>query len=406
MRVAFVSDTYWPRINGVTVAIDQCRKSLQKAGYSVQLWAPQYPGPKQNAEEGVTRLPSWSLYLISKEDRLASPLRSQRLFSGLRSFSPDIIHAHTEFWTAFLARYYARRNGIPFVITCHTYFEAYARHYLPPMTRTISRRLIPKLVRYLFDGADAVIVPAARMKDVLKSYGVGVPVHVIPTGISGAVFHPVEKEDARNFLALQFPQTVNRRILLSVSRLSAEKDPERVLRVFAALHRAFPDVMLVFAGDGPQRYVLENQAAAAGLENQVLFTGYIPRETLKYWYSAAEVFVFASQTETQGLVTLEAMACGTPVVAAGVMGTRDVMQGDNGGFMVEPDDQSFISAISRLLENPMLQTQKAADALRHAGLWSEDATSGKLQALYETLIQINKSGAEKTKLPFPESAIQ
>jgi glycosyltransferase involved in cell wall biosynthesis len=397
VRIAFVSDTYWPRINGVTVAIDQARKSLLKAGFSVQLWAPQYPGKHHVAEEGVVRLPSWSLYLISKEDRLASPLRSKRLFAGLRQFRPDIIHAHTEFWTAFLARFFARRNGIPFVITCHTYFEAYARHYLPPMTRTISRRLIPRIVRYLFDGADAVIVPARRMQEVLVSYGVSVPVHVIPTGISGTIFHPVNRDEAAGHVAERFPQTRNRRILLSVSRLSAEKDPERVLRVFAAVHRRFPDVLLVFAGDGPQRGALAQQAAALGLEKDVLFAGYVPRETLTFWYSAAEAFVFASQTETQGLVTLEAMTCGTPVVAAGVMGTRDVMQGDNGGFMVEPDDTAFVTAIERLLDDRTLRAQKAKDALRHAALWSEEVTSEKLMALYRELAKGNAEKAPALK---------
>jgi len=170
-------------------------------------------------------------------------------------------------------------------------------------------------------------------------------------------------------------------------RLGKEKNIPFLIDVFASLAPHFKNLMLVIGGDGPAKRDLQDYAKNSGLSDSILFTGYIERKKLQNFYRRAEIFVFASKVESQGMVVLEAMACGTPVVAIGKMGTREVMGGDAGGFMVDDDKSEFAEKVQLLLNNPEIHKAKAMGAKRHAESWTMEVQAEKMLKLYVKLLK-------------------
>jgi len=392
MKVAFTSDVYWPRINGVTVSTNIFLNELTKLGHQLRLWAPVYPVPEDqqklhHQDPRVSRLRSFGLF-FSKEDRQPSPFQKRRFFRELTAFGPELIHIQTEFTLSLWARQYARRHGLPVIMTCHTYFEQYINYYFPWAPQEGMRKLARWLTYQLFKHADAIIAPTEPMKQVLRSYGIECPITVVPTGIPEDDFLGVNKDDERknSRWLLQFPQMRDRRLLLYVGRVGQEKNMDLLLDIVERVRRTEPAALLVVAGNGPYLDTFKTHVADRGLNDAVLCLGYVQRSELKHLYALADVFTFASVTETQGLVTIEAMMCGTPAVAVGKMGTVEVMGGDHGGFMVDEDADLFAAAVLRLLGDPELYGAKSAEALAHAQNWTAARMALRIEALYrETL---------------------
>jgi glycosyltransferase involved in cell wall biosynthesis len=232
------------------------------------------------------------------------------------------------------------------------------------------------------DGVTAVIAPSSAMKSTLEAYGVTSPVHIIPTGLNLADFAHC---DGPAFRARHgIPPA--RPVMAYVGRVAFEKNLDFLLAVTEAVRAHLPDVLLVIAGEGPARASLERSVAKRGLAGNVTFVGYLERRTeLPACYCAADAFVFASKTETQGLVLLEAMALGVPVVGLAEMGTQDVLK-EGEGCRIAPDD---VEGFARVL-TPLLADRAAAQALGAAGklyaaTWSEARMVDAVLALYRTL---------------------
>ncbi|TFG82525.1 MAG: glycosyltransferase family 4 protein, partial [Spirochaetales bacterium] len=339
MKIAFVSDCWWPRINGVTVSIQTFRDELARRGHQTLVLAPTYPGAAPDpADPPVKRFRSVNAR-ISKEDRFVVPDAFPAVFQALDQFAPDIVHFNTEFAMFLAGRIWCQVRGKPVFITCHTNWEFYAKHYAPWIPSFFTRRFARRYMRRAYLNADYVLIPSPQIGELLNSYGVQGPFHVLPTGISKASFRaePEELTAYRNSLNEQAPLLRGKRLLLFVGRLGDEKNVSFLLPVLQLVVASVPETALVLIGDGPYKRILLERAAALGLADHIHTPGYMERAELRLAYGTADVFVFPSKTETQGLTTIEAMMSGTPVVAIGEMGTRDVMQGDNGGYMVDED---------------------------------------------------------------------
>lgn len=383
MKIAFLTDTYWPRINGVTVSTDIFANQLRTLGHEVHLWAPQYlPSASPSPEPGVSRFRSVTAS-FSKEDRLPDPRYRREFYRQLDAFAPEMIHVQTELASLFV-RAFARRRGIPVVQTCHTYFEQYIAFYFPVFPPALSQAFARWLTRRLVKTADALVSPSQAMKAVIESYGITIPVTVIPTGIIEEDYVGIDKEEERrsSFWWERIPQLQGKRILLSVCRIAQEKNVDFLLEAVDRIRKSVPSVLLVMAGNGPYREEFQSRILQRGLEESVLCLGYVDRQELRHLYALAEVFVFASVTETQGLVTIEAMMCGTPVVAIGKMGTKEVMAGDNGGFLVDEDPEAFSAAVTTLLEDPLVYRKKAGEASSYSRLWTAARMTARLEELY------------------------
>lgn len=389
MRIVYFTDAYWPRINGVTVSVQTFADALKRRGHEVLIVCPEYPkaaGITPEIEYGIIRIPSVRSF-FSAEDRVSNPLAIQAVGRELDAFEPDIIHVQTEFSFGAMGRLYAKARGYPVISTCHTHWEQYFEHYMAGTPSRFSRAIARTIMRTAYRSDNVIILPSAQIGEVLKRYGIKKEFYIIPTGIDARTFSPDSARDdrVRRYLVDRFPSLSSGPILLFVGRVGQEKNIGFLFDVLTGVRHRHPQASLLIVGDGPYRQALMKQAEAAGLGAWCCFTGYLPREDLPSVYAIADVFTFPSKTETQGLVTIESMLCGTPVVAIGEMGTADVMGGDNGGFMVQDDPALFTDRVLRLIEDSKLREEKSAEAIEYAQRWTVEGMTDKLLAVYEAV---------------------
>jgi len=378
VRVAFVTDTYFPRINGVSASTRTFAGELRRLGHHVAVYAPEYPGAEWE-EDGVWRFPSHYLW-FDPEDRLARPFGRAARHAVAERY--DVIHTQTPFSLGIAALRWARRSGARVVHTYHTLFSAYVEHYLRFVPRRLSIPLVRAISRAYCDRCDRIVVPSSEMRRELRGYGLRSPVQVIPTGtdpgrLAGADRHRLRRE-------LGVPDDAP--LLLFMGRVAEEKNIDFLFDVVARLRPRLPSLRLWVAGEGPARPRLERLAAEPRLGGAVRFLGYLNREDWRDCYAAADAFVFASMTETQGLVVTEAMAAGTPVVAVGAMGILDVMASGRGGFVTRLDREEFSERVAQLVSSPELREQKSLEAVDEAARWSSAAMAERLVGAYEAVL--------------------
>ena len=378
-----VSDVYFPRVNGVSTSIQVFRGDLEALGVSSRLIAPCYPGQAPDGGPDVVRLPSLRVPR-DPEDRLMSPSALRGLRRGLRRGDFDLVHIQTPFIAHYAGLAMARTLGVPVVESYHTYFEHYLQHYVPAVPAALVRLMARRFTVSQCHAVDAVIAPSTQMQEALRRYGVATPIEIVPTGMPPASF--VRGDGARFRARHGIPP--GRPVAAFVGRVAHEKNVDFLIAMLPFLRASVPDVLLVIAGEGPARAHCERRVAAAGLAGTVRFVGYLDRSTeLPDCYCAADVFVFASRTETQGLVLLEAMAQGTPVVSTAVMGTIDVLAGTRGSVVVPEDEKAFAAAVAGVLSDRARREELGRRALADAQNWSSRALAARLVALYERVCE-------------------
>jgi 1,2-diacylglycerol 3-alpha-glucosyltransferase len=392
MRVLFVSDVYFPRVNGVSTSIRTFRGDLAREGVETLLVAPEYPGAAADAEPGIVRVPSGSVPRDPEDRRfLSGPLR-RVLDAGLAA-RVDLVHIHTPFIAHYAAARFARQHGLPVVATYHTFFEDYLHHYVPILPRRIGRFIARHFTRSQCDDVAALISPSAPMRDALLAYGVDTPIEVLPTGLPAESF--VLGDGARFRARFELP--ADRPLLLYVGRVAFEKNIDFLLRMFVRLRATRPDALFVIAGEGPAREHLVKLARELNVAGEVRFIGYLDRSTeLPDCYAAGNAFVFASRTETQGLVLLEAMAQGTPVVSTAELGTRSILTPGCGAFVVPEEEGAFAEAVAAALALAP-QDPRRAQLRAHAESWGSQAMARKLIGFYEKVLASH--AAQKTRGP-------
>jgi 1,2-diacylglycerol 3-alpha-glucosyltransferase len=388
VRIALVSDCYWPRVNGVTVSLQTFRDELIRRGHEVIILCPDYPPPWEKApkEPSVRRFASRGSS-VSKEDRLIGITAFPAFFRALDRFNPDVIHINTELTANVAARIFAYLRFHPILVTSHTDYEDYICNYIRFVDRRLLRAVVRFIMRFTFRTADIIITPSRHQQRKLKDYNIHKRFVVIPTGISD-IFVPQPKDAIKAYRASldeRFPSLKGKRILLFTGRITVEKDAKFLLPVLRRLRARRKDVALLFAGDGPARPHIEALALRSGMSDSCAFMGYVKYAELPLVYASADVFVFPSKTETLGLCTIEAMGTGLPVVAIGEMGTLDVMRGDNGGFMVPNDETAFTEAVLALLNDEGLRNRKSAEARAWAKQYRIGTTTDRLERLYRVV---------------------
>lgn len=381
LNILLLSDVYFPRINGVSTSIQTLRRELLAAGHEVTLVVPDYG--TDSAEAGIVRVRGRSLS-FDPEDRLMDWSGLNRTLESLPGRF-DVVHVHTPFLAHFAALRYARRHAVPLLETYHTLFTEYFYHYLPILPHAWLRALARSISRRQCNRVDTVIAPSGPMREALLDYGVKTRIEVIPTGLLPESF--IQGNGAGFRHAHGIPP--ERPMLLFVGRVAFEKNIGFLLAMLTTLHRTHPDVCLVIAGEGPAERELHREVRRLGLTGHVRFVGYLDRQReLPDCYRAADVFVFASRTETQGLVLLEAMAQGTPVVALAEMGTKDVLA-EGEGCRIAPDDPSaFAALVAELLDDAELHRRLSASALIYAQAWRSERMAERVIALYADLARV------------------
>ncbi|WP_303783430.1 glycosyltransferase [Azovibrio restrictus] len=395
MRILMISDVYFPRVNGVSTSIETFRTCLAQQGVEVTLVAPRY-GSEQSSD-GLIRLPSRSIPL-DPEDRLMSYRAALELAPRLEQEGYDLVHIQTPFVAHYAGVALARRLGIPAVATYHTLFEEYLYHYIPFLPREWLRGLARRYSRRQCNELARVIVPSTAMAERLREYGVGTALEILPTGIPLERFAKGDRAAfrQRHGIAPDRPQA------LFVGRVAHEKNIDFLLEALQLACRRIPDLCLVVTGEGPARPALERRAEQLGLRNNVLFLGYLDRiRELPDAYAGSDLFVFASRTETQGLVLLEAMAAGLPVLGLAAMGTRDILEPERGCQVGADDIPRFASQMADLFETPTKRQRLAAEAPHYAAEWSDRAMAGRLATFYENVCRQHREQFHPGPSPLP-----
>ncbi|WP_049492036.1 glycosyltransferase family 4 protein [Streptococcus constellatus] len=314
MRIGLFTDTYFPQVSGVATSIRTLKTELEKLGHTVFIFTTTDKDVNRYEDWQIIRIPSVPFFAF-KDRRIAYRGFSTALEIA-RQYQLDIIHTQTEFSLGLLGVWIAKELRIPVVHTYHTQYEDYVRYIAKGMV--IRPSMVKYIVRGFMSDLDGVICPSEIVYDLLMKYKVKVEKRVIPTGIELAKFERPEITseniaDLRDKLGIAKDETM----LLSLSRVSYEKNIQAILAALPAVLEENPDVKLVVAGDGPYLSDLKAQAKRLNIIDVVIFTGMIaPSETALY-YKAADFFISASTSETQGLTYLESLASGTPIIAHG-----------------------------------------------------------------------------------------
>jgi glycosyltransferase involved in cell wall biosynthesis len=381
VKILFISDVYFPRINGVSTSIRTFVGQLQEMGHEVHLIAPDY-GVTTEDEHWVKRIPARSIF-FDPEDRLMRYGNALQQLQVLRKESYDLIHIHTPFVAHYLGLKLAHLLDVPCIETYHTFFEDYLHHYLPFIPKAMAKGMARMISRRQCNAVDAIVAPSQPMLDVLRQYGVKTRAEVIPTGLQAQSF---ERADGAAFRA-SYGIAPQRPVMLYVGRVAYEKNIGFLLNMTDVLRKKQPEVLLIITGEGPAEHSLHQQVRELQLEDNVKFIGYLDRNTqLNACYRAADVFVFSSKTETQGLVLLEAMAQSLPVVAMAELGTKSILIEGEGALIAPEDEVVFANKVFSLLSDPDMRRNLGATAMKYAmNRWSSRTQAERMLRFYQQL---------------------
>ncbi len=357
-------------------------RNLRLLGHVVHVIAPDYGVPGFD-ETDIMRVPSRRVP-FDPEDRLMSFKWVMSQQEKLRSENYDLIHIQTPFVAHYLGVRLSRMLGIPCVETYHTFFEEYLHHYVPLVPKNLTRLIATRFSRHQGNSLDGMVVPSRPMLKVLEGYGITTPTEVIPTGIEPASFVPGD----RAALRARHGIPPDRPVILFVGRVAHEKNIGFLLNVLDRIRHEIPDILFVIAGEGPALKSLEHEVRDLRLSQNVLFVGYMDRRTdLNDCYRAADVFVFSSRTETQGLVLLEAMAQGVPVVSIAELGTRDVLREGSGVWIAKEDLTDFSGKVVTMLGDAQERSALGKSGLEYAHEWSAGKQAKQMLRFYQGILK-------------------
>ncbi len=376
LKIAMLTDTYIPQVNGVATSVNLFKKYLENLGEKVYVFAPMVPKNENNAFK-VSGLK----FFWEKQHRLAIPI-SHKISNLTSKLNIDVIHSHAPFSMGFQALRVSEKLGIPHVHTYHTLLTEY-RHYVPLPFRP-TEEAVKEFSAWFCNLTDAVIAPTDKIKEELISYGVTVPIKVLPTGIDVENFQKPLTFSLRE----KYSIPSDHKIVLYAGRIAKEKNVDFLLESFALLRSSIKKVTLVMAGNGPEVQETLHRAHRLGISENVILTGYVKRDMLVEYYRQADVFAFASVTETQGLVVLEALAAGLPVVAVGKEGVKDVLKNGVGCILLdEVELVSFTKALERVLKDRTLSEKMSLDGVKYVTEhWSMNTMARKLDEIYANVI--------------------
>ncbi len=356
MRIGMFTNVYLPTTNGVVVSVETFRKALTRLGHDVFVFGPDC-GEIEDRAPYIFRYPAVELPLQKYPLTLPVSPYIDRLLPALK---PHVLHANHP---ALLGRVAARKSqemDLPLVFTYHTRYAEYS-HYAEPLPQENVKDFIHSWLASFMEECHWVVVPSESIRDMLEEhYGITRGVSVVPTGIETERFGKVDRAEARRVLGWSDELTY----LVSIGRLAKEKSFDMLIEAFAKLQRQ--DCRLVIIGSGDEGKALEQKASDLGVRESVEFTGLVPFEKVATYLGASDLFTFASVTETQGLVTLEALASGLPVVAVDASGTREAVD-DTCAFLTEHSAEAVAEGIQRMLEREDLGELRDRAQARAAG---------------------------------------
>lgn len=378
MKIGLFTDTYYPQISGVAASISVLKDQLVARGHDVYIFTTTDPNaPKY--EERIYRLQS--LPFVSKRRiGLCVLPRLKKLVIRLKI---DIIHTHTEFPLGQYGRWVSRVLNLPLVHTMHTIYEDYTHYVVPGKLGTVvAKKVAIKMTKNFCNSADEVIVPTIKTQQLLLSYGVDKRISIIPTGIDLEKFSPSKHdfEDIQN-LKESLGISNKEKVMLYIGRVSEEKNIKEVLQYTKVYMRENNGVKFLVIGDGPERIALEEEAKILGISDNVIFAGQRKWTEIARYYQLGDVFVTASQSETQGLTYIEALSAGIPVIAKSDPCIEGVVQNGINGYTFEGQDD-FLEALNLILSDDSTRQRMANIAEQSVSRYSSRQYGHDVEKLY------------------------
>lgn len=354
MNIGIFTDTYFPQISGVATSIKTLKDALEEQGHNVFIFTTTDPHVKKGTiEANVFRFSS--VPFISFTDRRVAFRGFFEATKVAREVKLDVVHTQTEFALGMIGKYVAHQLKIPAIHTYHTMYEDYLHYVLNG--HLLRPYHVKQFTNVYLKNMDGVIAPSKRVEALLKRYGVSIPLRVIPTGVDVESLNKPATHDVRHELGIA-PDVP---VLLTLSRIAGEKKINRILNVMPEIVDEFPNVQLVIAGDGPDVEILQEQVERLTLEDNVQFVGDVPHDDVGAFYKMANLFVSASDTETQGLTYIEALAAGTKCVVYDTEYTENVFDNPCFGKVFTRPSEMRDAILSYLREN---QTEIPPDKLK------------------------------------------
>lgn len=377
LKILFVTNNYTPYSGGVVSSIQSSAQALRTQGHQVWIITLDFLAAKHGYEDHVIRI-NCPIKFIHKKNLLAIPLHPDKEIETIvKKIKPDIIHVHHPFLLGISGLKAGKKYNIPVIFTYHTQYEKYA-HYIP-LPEPITVKITHKLVYSFCTKVDYIVAPSTSIATYLQESAIKTPIEIIPSGILPLFLStpvPTGKVKGEKFR------------ILTVSRFTKEKNIPFLLDVFAQLDQQKFTFDLI--GYGAELPHLQDHAFNKLKLNpdQVRFIQHPPKNIIVNYYQKANLFIFASQTETQGLVLAESMAAGTPVVALGSPGPNDIILDAKNGFLVNNAEQ-MVEKINYLAEHPQELLHMQSAAWQTAQSYSPEKMAQKILNLYWRCVSDN-----------------
>ncbi len=373
MKIGIFTNVYKPISNGVVNSISSLKQGLEELGHEVYIFAPKHPNYKDN-EKGIFRIES--IKLSSKEKyRLSLPIfrKPSKIIKKL-----DIIHTQHPFIMGNYGSFFADIYNKPLIFTHHTQYEKYT-HYIP-FEQEITKKFTRWIVNDYANKCDCVIAPSESIKNMLLKQKIKSKIVTVPTGIDLDIYGNPKGELIRKRYSLRPEQ----KLLVYAGRIAKEKNIEFLLYAFRHILNKRPNTYLMLVGKRTNKRYLVDVIKKLNLQTSVFLVGH--SNAVQNYYGAADLFVFSSTTETQGLVLIEAMAAGTPVVAVDAPGVRDVVNGKN-GFMVRESIREFSEKVIRVLDDKKLMEKMSQNARKTASKYSISKMAKRMLDVYKSVLK-------------------
>ena len=350
MKIAMMTNSYKPYIGGVSISIERLSEGLRENGHEVVVFAPNYK--EQEAEDNVVRYHSVMKGIVNG-------------FSIPNSFDPgiekqfragnfDVIHVHHPMLIGRTARYLSKKYDVPLCFTYHTRYEQYLHYIKAPFLEGV----IPNYVNHYINGCDIIFAPTYSAQAYLEEIGSEVKLAVLPTGIDTQSFETDTEESATLRKSLLGEK---QHLFCTVARLAKEKNLDFLFRVLAGRKQKHgSDFRFAVVGEGPYQKQLHKLAEELELQEEIIFVGKVPNKQIKNYCKAADLFLFSSLSETQGIVLLEAMAAATPVLAVKASGVRDIVVNGRNGYMTCLSETEFEGKLDDLLRQDRTYLERGA----------------------------------------------
>lgn len=381
MKIGMFTNYYTPSKGGMETSVINLCRGLEKAGHKTYIFAPEYPN-WEDKEKNIFRYKSIHFNYGGYFYVIPVPFGS-KIDTVARGLNLDVIHSHQPYSLGNEALKLAKKLNIPLVFTYHIKYEDYY-HYIPFVPKSISQRYIKKITTKYSNKCNAVIAPSAAIKKLLLDHNIKTPINIIPSGIDVKNFG--KETDKREEIRSKFKIGPEDVVLITACRITEEKNVKFLVEAFNKVKKSCRNVKFIIVGDGAVKKDLEKMVQELGIKSDVIFTGLVDREEIVGLYQASDVFVFASLTETQGLVAVEAMASGLPVVAVRASGIEDMVESEEDGILTDNSIDEFTEAVVKVVNDKSLRERLSSQAEINSRKFSIEIWTEKMVGLYKSLV--------------------